>query len=125
MKSLLLALTLLLTGSVYANEIAPLTTVALPDGRGIVADDQGRSVYIFDVDQGSESRCYDSCEQAWPPVLLPEGTTVNEPVGLTTRKDGRQQLTLDGKPLYYFVSDAQPGDIKGDGLGGVWHIIVR
>ena len=29
----------------------------------------------------------------------------------------------DGHPLYTFVEDkAKPGDITGDGKGGVWHV---
>ena len=28
----------------------------------------------------------------------------------------------DGHPLYTFVEDKAPGDVKGEGKGGVWHV---
>ena len=46
-------------------------------------------------------------------------------LGVTTRKDGSQQLTHKGKPIYLFAGDGAPGDINGDGLGGVWHIVEK
>ena len=33
------------------------------------------------------------------------------------------QWARDGKPLYVFAGDGQPGDAKGDGTGGVWHAV--
>lgn len=125
MKAIFFALSMMLAGSAFAEDLNPLKTFGLPDGRNIVTDARNLTVYIFDVDQGSESKCYDDCAVAWPPVLVDANTVVNAPVGKTTRKDGSLQLTLDGKPVYFFQSDAKAGDIKGDGLGGVWHIIVR
>ena len=28
----------------------------------------------------------------------------------------------DGRALYFYAGDTAPGDAKGDGLGGVWHV---
>jgi hypothetical protein len=28
-----------------------------------------------------------------------------------------------GKPVYYFAGDKKAGDMAGDGMGGVWHVI--
>jgi hypothetical protein len=33
------------------------------------------------------------------------------------------QWGWNGKPLYYFAGDRGPGDVEGDGLGGVWHAV--
>ena len=107
------------------NPLAPMKTFALADGRSVVTDASDITLYTFDPDVNGESTCYDACANAWPALIVPEGTVVNAPVGLTTRKDGSLQVTLDGKPVYYFAGDGAPGDINGDGLGGVWHIIVR
>jgi predicted lipoprotein with Yx(FWY)xxD motif len=30
------------------------------------------------------------------------------------------QITYKGAPLYYFISDAASGDVKGQGVGNVW-----
>jgi predicted lipoprotein with Yx(FWY)xxD motif len=128
MKIVLMSLLgILMTSASLAayGQTNPLSTVDLADGTKILADANGMTVYIFDVDEGSESKCYDACEKAWPPVLAPEGFVANEEVGITVRKDGVQQLTHDGKPIYYYVGDGAKGDINGDGLGGVWHIITE
>jgi predicted lipoprotein with Yx(FWY)xxD motif len=131
MKSLLSALALSLTmfhaAAVMADDagkFAPLTELELADGRDVVADTAGRVAYTFDVDGDNVSNCYDSCAKAWPPILVKSAGELNAPMGVTTRKDGSLQLTLQGHPLYYYIGDKNPGDIKGDGLGKVWHIIV-
>jgi hypothetical protein len=39
---------------------------------------------------------------------------------------GGTTLTVGGQPLYTFVKDSAPGDVKGEGLkefGGVWHAV--
>jgi len=39
-----------------------------------------------------------------------------------SRKDGSKQWALNGMPLYYFAADKAAGDVKGDGVGGVWDL---
>jgi predicted lipoprotein with Yx(FWY)xxD motif len=45
-------------------------------------------------------------------------------LGSVTRLDGNQQVTYDGKPLYYFVRDAAPGQTNGQGVCNVWYVIT-
>lgn len=128
MKIVLMSLLgIFMTSASFAayGQTNPLTTVDLADGTKILADSNGMTVYIFDVDVDSESKCYDACEKAWPPVIAPAGFVASEGVGITIRKDGTEQLTLNGAPIYYYVGDGAKGDINGDGLGGVWHIIAQ
>ena len=122
MKLLMLSLA---TAFACAVSINPTSSLVLEDGREIVTDTKGLTMYVFDVDTGSESQCYDACAAAWPPLLIEAGQTVEAPLGTTIRKDGAVQVTLNGRPIYYFVGDGKPGDINGDGLQGVWHIIVK
>jgi predicted lipoprotein with Yx(FWY)xxD motif len=44
-------------------------------------------------------------------------------LGTTTRTDGTVQVTYNGWPLYYYVKDAQAGDVVGQGVGSVWYVI--
>ena len=125
----IMALALTLTHSTVtladeAGRFAPLTEFELSDGRDVVATEEGRVAYTFDVDDANVSNCYDACAKTWPPILIEDATALKAPMGVTTRKDGTLQLTLDGQPLYFFKGDKNPGDINGDGLGNVWHIIV-
>jgi predicted lipoprotein with Yx(FWY)xxD motif len=41
------------------------------------------------------------------------------------RDDGTMQLAYKGKPLYYWVRDAKPGDRTGDGVNNVWHWLAH
>jgi predicted lipoprotein with Yx(FWY)xxD motif len=93
-----------------------------------LADDQGRSLYLFTKDTPDTSNCYDQCEQAWPPLFTLGAAKAGEGVdaallGTTTRKDGSVQVTYNSWPLYYFVKDQKPGDVTGQNVGGVWFVI--
>jgi len=80
------------------------------------------SLYIFDGDQSNVSNCYDACAIKWPPALLPAGTKLGENYSLIARKNGAMQAAYKGRPLYFWSNDKKIGDIKGDGIGGVWHL---
>lgn len=93
----------------------------------IVTDDEGRTLYVFLADTGTESTCYDDCEASWPPLTV-DGEATAEGIdasllGTTERTDGSTQVTLDGHPLYYFASDSAAGDTNGQGVGDVWFVV--
>jgi predicted lipoprotein with Yx(FWY)xxD motif len=39
------------------------------------------------------------------------------------RTDGTKQFAWNSMPLYYYSKDAKAGDLTGDGVGGVWHLV--
>ncbi len=89
----------------------------------MVTDDKGMTLYTFDKDTDGQPSCYDDCAVKWPPYLGKEGETMAEDWTLVKRTDGTMQWAYDGKPVYFFVDDAKPGDMAGEGMGGVWHVI--
>ena len=101
----------------------------------ILVDGQGLTLYMFVPDhQRGESTCYGKCASGWPPLRLPTGVTVpvaagqaEAPLlGTTTRKDGGQQVTYNGWPLYLWAGDTGPGQATGQGidsLGGYWYVL--
>jgi predicted lipoprotein with Yx(FWY)xxD motif len=96
----------------------------------IVVDGAGYTLYTWDRDTGSTSTCTGGCAGTWPPAVVPDGTAAPVPAAGVTgtlatspHPGGGNQLTLDGKPLYRYAADAAPGEAKGDGVGGVWHVI--
>lgn len=93
----------------------------------ILVDGDGLTLYLFDNDADGESVCYDDCAVTWPP-LLGDATVGGEAdaslLGTTTRQDGTEQVTYAGMPLYHYAGDGQPGDVAGQGLGGVWWVIA-
>ena len=103
-------------------------TAALKPGTALV-DGAGRTVYLFEADNGTTSTCYGQCAQIWAPVPAGGPTSGGAQAGLvgtTTRTNGSSQVTYNGHPLYYFAGDKAPGDVKGQGInnfGGSWYIV--
>ena len=91
---------------------------------GVLTDAAGRTLYSFDKDQVGKSNCQGPCIQAWP-AYTAEPASGARLASQASRfeRDGAQQWAWNGKPLYYFVGDAKPGDRAGDGSGGVWHVV--
>ena len=83
----------------------------------------GRTVYTFDNDQPRQSNCYDACAKHWPPVMADSYAQEYGRMSLIYRADGRRQWAYDGDPLYTYAEDGMRGDIKGDDVGGVWHVV--
>lgn len=88
----------------------------------IYTNADGMTLYTFDKDESGMSNCYDECAQKWPPFVAEEGAEADGEWTLVERADGTMMWAYDGEPLYTFAQDAQPGDVKGDGLGDVWHV---
>ncbi len=94
----------------------------------ILADADGRTLYVFTKDAGGSSSCYDKCAQSWPALL-----TVGQPklgdgldatlISTTVRTDGTSQVTYDGRPVYYFAKDKAAGDTLGQSLGQTWWVV--
>ena len=83
----------------------------------------GKTLYTFDKDGTGKSNCTGGCATAWPPFIAQEPPKDDGAFTQIMRDDGRLQWARDGKPLYFFAGDAAPGDVKGDGVGGVWHAV--
>jgi predicted lipoprotein with Yx(FWY)xxD motif len=110
-----------------ATEVIAVDVGDTDAGASLVGPD-GRTLYIFTQDTDGTSTCYDDCAAAWPPLEVPDGASlapgdgVTGELGITERDDGTSQATYEGMPLYYFASDAGPGDASGQGVNDVWFI---
>jgi predicted lipoprotein with Yx(FWY)xxD motif len=107
---------------------APLVSTAAAQ---MLVTSQGMTLYMVTSDKKNESTCTGDCATAWPPLLLPPGTTARPKLpgipgkfGVAHREDGSNQLTYDGAPLYTWVKDKKPGDVTGQGVGGLWWAAV-
>ena len=90
----------------------------------VLANAVGMTLYTFDKDTTGKSNCYNQCAALWPPALVSPHAISSEPFSVVERDDGYRQWAYQGKPLYTWVKDAQTGDISGDGVKGVWHIVT-
>lgn len=108
---------------------APLSTTSNPTLGEILVDAKGLTVYVFDSDKNGTIACVNACASAWPPVVLEAGATLPTTGALAAdlstvaRPDGAKQVAYKGRPVYRFAGDAKAGDIKGDGVGGIWHAV--
>ena len=88
----------------------------------------GMTLYMYDPDAGGTPTCYDACATAWPPLVTagaPTAAGQAEANLLTTvpRTDGTIQVVYNKWPLYFWQKDTKPGDVTGQGVGGVWWVV--
>jgi predicted lipoprotein with Yx(FWY)xxD motif len=95
-------------------------------------DGRGRALYLFTRERGSaRSRCYADCATAWPPFLTRGRPRAGNGarsalLGTTRRRDGKTQVTYNGHPLYYYVTDRKPGQVTCQDVtefGGTWLVV--
>jgi predicted lipoprotein with Yx(FWY)xxD motif len=93
----------------------------------VLADSKGFTLYWYSKDTGMTSACTGGCATAWPPVIgkpaAAMGVRLTGKFGTITRTGGMKQATYKGHPLYTYAGDTAPGQVKGNGLGGVWHAL--
>lgn len=119
----LLAIATLLGGTaVLAANDGPLKTMKTSVGE-VLTTPKGMTLYTFDKDTVGVSNCYGECAQYWPPLMADKGATPIGELTLVTRTDGTKQWAQNGKALYTFAQDQQPGDVKGDNSKNVWHVV--
>lgn len=114
------------TSDVAASAAAATVSVGSSDLGDILVDGDGRTLYLLTGDEQSASTCYEDCAENWPPLAGPaeagDGADVSL-LGDIERDDGTVQATYNNWPLYYFAGDAEAGDVKGQGVGGVWFVV--
>ncbi|MGH3859033.1 hypothetical protein [Actinokineospora sp.] len=107
---------------------ATLAVATVPDLGSIITTGDGKTLYRFDKDTAKppKSTCDGECAAKWPPVLVPEGAEFavegvdKALVSSLKRADGTRQLSISGWPAYTYAQDTEPGDVKGQGVGGTW-----
>jgi len=105
--------------------LAAATALAAPAGdrSGLLADNQGMTLYVFKSDSLGASRCNDPCVRPWPPLEAAAGQKAEGDFSILRRDDGRAQWAYKGQPLYRFAGDAAPGDANGEHAGAAWSTV--
>jgi predicted lipoprotein with Yx(FWY)xxD motif len=97
----------------------------------VVTDGTGDLIYRSDRDGSapSTSNCTGDCLATWqpvaadlndPPVLLGVNQDV---VGVVSRADGTNQLTIAGWPIYRHIGTHTDEETQANGTDGVWFAI--
>ena len=94
-------------------------------------DGNGRTLYLFEADKGTMSKCGGACASAWPPLTAGGKPTAGSGVvaaklGTAKRPDGTTGVTYAGHPLYTYAGDGAPAQTAGEGLtdyGAPWYAL--
>jgi predicted lipoprotein with Yx(FWY)xxD motif len=125
-------------GSAYpaaapASKPAAATVAAAHTRLGtVLANAQGRTLYLFEKDKGTASSCYGACASVWAPLTTGAKAAAGSGIapaklGTSKRTDGKTVVTYGGHPLYTYAGDAKTGDVKGQGLdqfGAEWYVLA-
>jgi predicted lipoprotein with Yx(FWY)xxD motif len=125
MRSLILAAAMLAVAApvAYADDYAGGAIKSSDTTKGeVLTNAAGMTLYTYDKDAGGKPSCYGQCAAKWPPLIAASGAKADGDYTLVKRKGGGRQWAYDGKPLYLWKNDRKPGDVTGDGIGGVWHV---
>jgi predicted lipoprotein with Yx(FWY)xxD motif len=100
--------------------------ISLVDENGKLkfCDDEGRSLYVSDLDPAGRSVCVGPCASQWPPVAAPQDAHQIGDWTPIRRPDGSLQWAYKGKPVYTFNGDTAAGQTHGAGVGGVWRLLA-
>jgi predicted lipoprotein with Yx(FWY)xxD motif len=99
------------------------------NGKTVLTNSKGMTLYWFAPDTPTKSACYGSCAAYWPPVYGAQkaGPGVTGTLGTIRRTDGTIQATYDGHPLYTYIGDSHPGQATGNNInlnGGLWYEVL-
>jgi predicted lipoprotein with Yx(FWY)xxD motif len=94
---------------------------------GVLVGASGMTLYTFDKDPAGSGKsvCNGGCAALWPPLAAGPNDKDGGDFTVIVRDDGAKQWAWKGKPLYFWVKDAKPGDRTGDGFNGVWRVVKQ
>jgi len=120
------------TGARTAAAAASVSVRSTKYGQ-VLVDSKGDTLYLWAKDKKDKTVCSDACESVWPLVLVTGKPTAGPGVSASmlgtiavTDSSKQRELTYNGHPLYRYVSDVKPGDIKGQGnttFGAPWWLV--
>ena len=110
-----------------APYVAPDVKVLVhPTLGNILTDGAGRVLYYFAADIPGGNPLFSG--SSWPYVTVPAAPKADVgvsamPASSTFGKPGGPYLTVNGRPVYYYVGDIEAGQANGQGAGWVWYTI--
>lgn len=114
-------LLLLAAGAAFAAPPATTRDVVIP--ATVFVDANNMTLYTYDRDTvANETTCYMQCAVNWPPFMAAADAVAEGDWTIVTRTDATKMWAYKGKPLYLYINDKAPGDVVGEGRGGVWHL---
>src|SRR5436309_118715 len=119
------------SSSAHSARVATIQLKKVGNLGKVLVNGHGQTLYLFEKDKHGKSACYGQCAKFWPPALTTGKANAGSGVkgsllGTTKRKDGKSQVTYNGRPLYAFSGDSKAGQAKGEGskaFGAEWYVM--
>jgi predicted lipoprotein with Yx(FWY)xxD motif len=129
----LLILGCIWAGVTSAQSAATVSVVNHPALGDILVGPKGMTLYILSKESANAIACVEDCALNWLPLIVTRTDVVvagleasnRAQVNTATRSsEGKSQLQVSykGQPLYSWSRDKVPGDVTGDGIGGIWSV---
>ena len=98
-------------------------------GKTILVTRNGLTLYSLSAERHGRFICTTAfCLSLWKPLVVGPGVKPTGVKGLSVvkRPDAKRQVAFRGAPLYRFVQDTKPGQVKGNGFKdvGVWRPVT-
>jgi predicted lipoprotein with Yx(FWY)xxD motif len=102
----------------------PTIKVADSDLGQILVNGKGLTLYSFDADTSTdETACGTGCDSTWPPLESAKPKVGKGLDASLIASNSSNHVSYNGHLLYTYAADSAPGDVNGDGVGGVWHAV--
>jgi len=115
-------------GGSTASGDASVVTRDVPGYGTVLADDEGRPLYVFTKDPDGGSACADECVKTWEPVEADETPTAGGEVkqgllGTFDREDGTTQILYNQRALYTHNGGGLLAGVGEELDGGTWYLM--
>lgn len=105
---------------------ATVQVVEHPSLGEILVGPTGMTLYVLSKETASDLQCLEDCARNWLPLTgNPVANGLTEALSMvrrTTDAGSLEQLVYKNQPLYYWSRDKAPGDVTGEGIGGIWSV---
>ena len=127
MNKTILSCILAVAGVGFVGSAALAAEAPAKTENGMLVDSKGMTLYTFDKDKSTpgKSACSGQCAENWPPLTATAEDKKFGDFDVIKRDGDQSQWTYKGEPLYLFKKDSKPGDMTGDGVKDVWHVIKQ
>jgi predicted lipoprotein with Yx(FWY)xxD motif len=120
------------------NAITSTIGLMTISGSTMLVNSTGSALYTNDQDSSGKPKCVShGCTAVWVPLTVPSGLSptaapgVGGTIAVVALSGGKNQVTMNGRPLYTFALDGVPGQAHGngaqdtfDGVHFSWHSAV-
>ncbi len=101
-------------GKAQGFDLGKQTAAFLAREQVAYADAKGMTLYTYAKDAPGKSNCDGECAATFKPLVAAATAKANGVWTIIARADGAKQWALDGKPLYTYIKDVDPGSIAGN-----------